>query len=71
MVVGLNGVLFGAPLDQVYVEAPDPVKVTLPPKQMAVVLDEAVTFGKGATVILTVAKLLLVHPAKLVPTTVY
>jgi hypothetical protein len=57
------------PPDQLYVLAPLALIVELLPVHMDVGLADAVTVGNGFTVTLTVA--VPVHPAALVPVTVY
>ena len=57
------------PLDQLYVLAPLAVNTELAPLHIAAGLADAVTDGNGFTVTLTVA--VPVHPAGLVPVTVY
>jgi len=73
VVVALGVTVLLAPLpnppDQLYVLAPLALIVELLPVHMDVGLADAVTVGLGFTVTFTVA--VLVHPAVLVPVTVY
>lgn len=67
---GLTFTVFAVPPElQVYVLAPDPVKVMLAPLQIAEVGDAIDTVGNGLTVMSWLAVLVLVQPAALVPVT--
>jgi hypothetical protein len=68
--VGVNAVLFTTPFVQVYVVAPAPLNVTVPPTHINVDVAFAVIVGKALTVILRTALFVLVQFAVLVPDTV-
>lgn len=63
--------LVAVPFDavQVYVLAPLPFTLTVLPKHIDELVDDAETVGKALTVTVIAAILVLVHPAVLVPVT--